>query len=172
MRQHDSHPLTTPPRTLRLLFPELPDWAVAPFLGEAYVPLPPPTSEGRWYAAAGQFHEAYWQCCVLPQSDAALVAVWWYNGRTSLFPFGANRAEIRPTAHLPRARTRWSPVATEKDRVLDHRGEDTRDLAKRWARIADPTARQEILGFWLGHELPQLADLGLALLNPAARLRV
>jgi hypothetical protein len=67
----------------------------------------------------------------------------------------------------------WSLLAGQLLRPSARRDEARRalgkaDILRRWQAIPDAAVRAEITAFWLGHSLPDLAELGLATLQLTA----
>jgi hypothetical protein len=87
------------------------------------------------------------------------------NGFCTPFPFGARRAEVElMSADHGVAGRRWCPtlLGTRDDLEDCYQARVRRDILYRLQVITDPVTQREIISFWLGHDLPELAELGLA----------
>jgi hypothetical protein len=198
-----------PPGELALLFPELPTWALAPFLGDPYQPVDFSKSGGAPAAIveapllitgedvhrAGEPPQSEWRVTIVvdvvaPTSTGRFLhAHWWFrsipwvcpfgtaHAKTPLLPYNPYSSSVRRTrAHAdvsPPEGALWSAATPRRPQPsFPQHAFAQRDLCHRWAAIPDPAAQQAILNFWLGHPVPQLAELGLALVGRAVTQRV
>jgi hypothetical protein len=186
-----------PPAALLHLFPEFPAWALAPFLGEMFAPVPESyvPSDGMNVILSSTSHAeaasdvpdptgSRWlvsiQTAWIIGSGRSLRAQLWCDDRPADLPFGARLSHLllpegvfplsapntRPRHSPELAATRWEPRPITSRVGATERAH--RDLLRRWQAITDPQVQHEIAGFWLGHDLPILADLGLATLQLAS----
>jgi hypothetical protein len=85
-------------------------------------------------------------------------------------PFGCTLADVMTGTSWDAARqTHWerSPLEVPPSPPITVLDAAQRDLLMRWQRIPEAAARQAILGFWVGHTIPLLAELGLRALHSA-----
>jgi hypothetical protein len=158
---------TPPPPALALLFPELPAWALAPFLAAPYleVPFEPRTKlsiVGTHLSGDSSATTWDWLIQIRRGHNNTLEAQLLFGGFLTGQPFGADSAQVTLTPDDTPTTSPWKPAY--KGSPL-YKAQIHQDLLLRWHAITDPTAQQEILKFWLGHELPALAELGMAVLQ-------
>jgi hypothetical protein len=159
----------TPPQELAFLFPALPAWALAPFLGGQYLDVPfAGRSNLRVVSDVAVGRSAPdtrdWRIQIRRRGHTTLEAQLLFGGFPTAHPFGANEARIRMPKDGAPPTISWDTTCTGPTfyRTAVHT-----DLLLRWQAISDPAAQQAIVDFWLGHEHQGLAELGLAALQLA-----
>jgi hypothetical protein len=119
---------------------------------EEMVPTP-------WHLESGQ-----WHMMIQRETGAELVAFWRYWAWATVVPFGTRMAFGTRDVRQPPAP--WTPRRHAADAPLpDHATPQIHaDILTRWETL-DPTSQDVLTRFWLGHELPELAALGMATLQ-------
>jgi hypothetical protein len=103
------------------------------------------------------------------ESDNDYVTAWSFDSAATPIPFGVAFAHLSRPGEEARTESGARVWVREKEMYvpgsvgLSKAGLD--DLTRRWRAISDPVAQQEILAFWLGHEITALAQLGLSMLG-------
>jgi hypothetical protein len=159
-----------PPAALALLFPELPEWALAPFLGRESVTVPFPHDE-HIHIRAGTEAPNQWESNISRIWRPRMHAGWYFERHLCPIPFGMHTEMLLTNDPGREDRMHWVPVnadllATWGEAQADFTPAHN-DILRRWQAIADPLAQQELMNFWLGHDIPAMAALGLATLRLA-----
>jgi hypothetical protein len=170
-----------PPAAMAHLFPEVPAWAIAPFLGGEYLPVPFPAQRHATFVDASlplgandgctingrDAPCATWHVNITRQGESE-VAAWWFRGVPSGLPFLTSTARIYRGGGMDTPTEQWRVPQERNTSFGPHAAEALRDLRARWEAITDRTVRAEIVFYWLGHDIPALAELGMACLAPDA----
>jgi hypothetical protein len=162
--------------SLRQLFPDVSDWAIAPLLGATYSEVPHLDEKGSHKLRLGPHPGTGWEFLVQQLTGGTLVAECLFDGRSAPIPFGCVHALlIKRTGGRPLHTRYWRPQYCTRSPLWQAGAREARareDLLRRWRAIPDQDARELIQSFWIGHEHPALAELGMGTLNTAALARV